>query len=291
MRMIDQVTLPAFAGARPSITRYHGVDYVYLVERVSNADHPVRYAVKNGHLTLDTSWTPVPVPYPNQTTGGSLIVMNNWIVGATNSVPAAAPLTVFAINQGDAKKAFYLQPYAGDRIPPPLRLAFAQAGPGGTQAVSWADMSLEADSQTGLFYGVETLARKVAAFRLTSSGIKMVWEKSDTTTEWATLIGPKSHRIWVGTDIPRSEIPGNNKTERIVFRDAATGRALARSALVPQMTQGSAIQPGYCGSVFFPTGPGTLIKATPHPVGRPSLVRCARPKPKPAPPPRTSGLG
>jgi hypothetical protein len=72
-------------------------------------------------------------------------------------------------------------------------------------------MSLEADPQNGLFYGVETLARKIAAFKLTSSGIKIVWTKAQTTTEWATLIGPKAHRVWVGTDIPGAEIPGKNK--------------------------------------------------------------------------------
>ena len=32
------------------------------------------------------------------------------------------------------------------------------------------------------------------------------------------------------------------------------------------MTQGSAVQPGYGGSVFFPGATGTLIKVTPHPV-------------------------
>lgn len=291
MRVIDTITLPAFAGARPTITQYHGVDYVYLVERYSSADHPVRYAVKNGHFILDTSWTPAAVPYSNQTTGGSLIVLNNWIVGATNTVPAAGALTVFAINQGNGNKAFYLQPYVHDRIPPLLHVAFSHAAAGGTQANSWADMSLEADPQNHLFYGVETLARKVAAFRLTPSGIKMVWEKNDTTTEWATLIGPKNHRVWVGTDIPRNQIPGNNTSERVVFRNAATGRELAVSALIPQMTQGSAIQPGYCGSVFFPTGTGTLIKVTPHPVGRPSLARCASSGTTPSGPSRTSGLG
>jgi hypothetical protein len=31
------------------------------------------------------------------------------------------------------------------------------------------------------------------------------------------------------------------------------------------MTQGSAIQPGYGGSVFFPAADGTLIKVTPSP--------------------------
>jgi hypothetical protein len=261
MRIIDYITLPAFAGARPTITRYRGVDYVYLLERTSNA---VRYAVHKGFFKLDTGWTPAAVPYPGQTTGGSLIVFNDWIVGATNSVPAAGPLTVFAINQGDAEKVFYRQPYLHDPIPPLLKRAFATAA-GGEQAISWADMSLEADPKNGLFYGVETLARKIAAFKLTPSGIKIVWKKTQTTTEWATLIGPKAHRVWVGTDIPGAEIPGRNTTERVVFRDAATGRELARSARVPQMTQGSAVQPGYRGSVFFPVATGTLIKVTPSP--------------------------
>jgi hypothetical protein len=261
MQVIDKITLPAFAGARPSITRYKGVDYVYLLEKTSNA---VRYSVKDGKFTLDTGWTPAAVPNPNQTTGGSLIVMNEWIVGATNSIPAAGALTVFAINQGDASKVFRLQPYVNDKVPPLLSKAFSKAADG-KQAVSWADMSLEADPENGLFYGVETLARKVAAFKVTASGIKTVWKKPQTTTEWATLIGPKDQRTWVGTDIPGGEIPGKNKTDTVVFRDAATGRELARSAKVPLMTQGSAIQPGYGGSVFFPGGTGTLIKVTPSP--------------------------
>ena len=83
--------------------------------------------------------------------------------------------------------------------------------------------------------------------------------------EWATLIGPKNRRVWVGTDIPDVEIPGQNKTDRVVFRDAATGQELARSASLPAMTQGSAIQPGYGGSVFFPGATGTLVKVTPSP--------------------------
>jgi hypothetical protein len=262
MKIIDDITLTAPAGARPTITRYHGVDYVYLVENTSNA---VRYSVHNGIFTLDYSWTPDPVPYLNQTPGGSLIVMNDWILGATNSLPAAGALTVFAINQGDASKVYYLRPYLHDPIPPELLSAFSKAA-GGAQAVSWAPMSLEADPQTGLFYGVETLARKVAAFELTASGIKTVWKKTETTTEWATLIGPENDRIWVGTDIPANQIPGNNETDTVVYRDAATGRELARSASVPVMTRGTAIQPGYGGSVFFPSADGTLVKMTPRPV-------------------------
>src|SRR5262249_52303007 len=164
--------LPAFAGARPTITRYNGVDYVYLLEKTSNA---VRYSVTNGKFTLDTSWTPAPVPYDGQTTGGSLIVMNDWILGATNSVPATGALPMFVINQSDASKVFLTQPYLNDPVAPELKKAFATAA-AGQQAVSWAGMSLEADPENGIFYGVETMARKIAAFRLTDSGFETVWK-------------------------------------------------------------------------------------------------------------------
>ena len=48
------------------------------------------------------------------------------------------------------------------------------------------------------------------------------YTKTQTTTEWATLIGPKEHRVWVGTDIPGAEIPGDNATDTVVWRDAGT---------------------------------------------------------------------
>ena len=262
MRIIDRVTLDAFAGARPTITRYHGVDYVYLLEKVAS---PVRYRVKHGKFTLDNSWQPV-IPTSGQTAGGSLIVMNNWIVGATNTPPSAAPLIVFAVSQSDGK-VISTQPYVGDPVAPELAKAFAQAATVNglkVPAISWADMSLEADPQNHVFYGVETLARKIAAFRITDQGIQTVWKQTQTTTEWATLIGPRKHRVWVGTDIPGAEIPGNNHHDVVVWRDAASGRELARSGRVPAMTQGSAIQPGYGGSVYFPSSEGTLFKLTPH---------------------------
>jgi hypothetical protein len=103
MQIIDNLTLPAPAPARPTITRYRGVDYVYLLENTST---PVRYSVTNGIFTLDTSWPPPAVTNPGQQPGGSLIVMNEWILGATNTVPATGALTVFAIHQGDASKYY-----------------------------------------------------------------------------------------------------------------------------------------------------------------------------------------
>ncbi len=263
MQTIQIYTLQAPAPARPTITRYHGVDYVYLLE---NTSLPVRYSVSHGIFTQDTTWNPPAVSNDGQEPGGSLIAFNDWIVGATNTVPATGALTTFAINQGDASKYYSLQPYKCDPVDPLLAKAFAAASPGKQPAISWADMSLEADPENGLFYGVETLARKVAAFRIGTSGIETVWKKTQTTTEWATLIGPKEHRVWVSTDIPLTQIPGENANDRVVWRDASTGRELARSAQVPVMTQGSAVQPGYDGSMYFPGATGTLVRLTPAPL-------------------------
>ncbi len=263
MAIIDNITLPAFAGARPTITRYRGIDYVYLLQNTSS---PVRYSVRKGKFTLDTSWTPPAVTNAGQQPGGSLIVMNDWIVGATNTVPATGALTVFAIHQGNASRYFSVQPYVNDPVAPELARAFATASPGGLQAVSWAPMSLEADPENSLFYGVETLARKVAAFRITRSGIKTVWKQTQTTTEWATLIGPMSRRIWVGTNIPGAEIPGQNVSDTVVWRDAQTGRELARSDRTPSITMGTAVQPGYSGSMYLPGAKGMLVRMTPKPV-------------------------
>jgi hypothetical protein len=54
----------------------------------------------------------------------------------------------------------------------------------------------------------------------------------------------------------------------VVWRDARTGRELARSGELPHMTQGSAVQPGYDGSMYFLGAGGMLIKLTPAPVRR-----------------------
>jgi hypothetical protein len=96
------------------------------VERTPNEDvDPVRYKVTNGMFSLDTSWTPAAVTNKGQEPGGSLIVMNDWIVGVTNTVPATGALTMFAIHQGDASKYYSVQPYLNDPVDPELAALFA----------------------------------------------------------------------------------------------------------------------------------------------------------------------
>lgn len=260
MQVIDNITLPAPVGARPTIGHFHGNDYVYLLEPTT----AIRYAVHCGKFTLDRTWNPGTITLDGQTLCTSFVVINDWVVAQTNTLPASTALDVIAINQGDAAKQYKLQPFAGDPIPPLVSAAFADQGPGGVQAISWAPMSVSADPDNNLIYASDALPGEIAAITITSNGLQTVWKANQTTTEFTTLIGSHKKRVLVGTDIPGPEIPGNNMNDYAVWRNAATGQELARSPLLPAMTQGTMIQPYYHGDMFFEGQSGTLIKLMPR---------------------------
>ncbi len=260
MQVIDNITLPAPVGARPTITTYQGKNYVYLLEPTT----AIRYEVKNGKFIFDASWNPGTITLAGQTLCTSFVVINDWVVAQTNTLPASTALDVIAINQSNALNQYRLQPFAGDPIPPLVAAAFSTQGPGGVQAISWAPMSVSADPENNLIYASDALPGEIAAITITPTGLQTVWKVNQTTTEFTTLIGPPESRVIVGTDIPGPEIPGNNMNDFAVWRNAATGQELARSPLLPAMTQGTMIQPYYNGDMFFEGQSGMLIKLMPR---------------------------
>ena len=262
MQVIDNITLPAPVGARPTISTFNGKNYVYLLEPTT----AIRYEVNEGKFILDNAWNPGTITLSGQTLCTSFVVINDWVVAQTNTLPASTALDVIAINQGDASKLYKLQPFAGDPIPPLVADAFSTQGPGGVPAISWAPMSVSADPENNLIYASDSLPGKIAAITITSGGLETVWKADQTTTEFTTLIGPQANRVIVGTDIPGPEIPGNNTNDFAVWRNAATGEELARSPLLPAMTQGTMIQPYYNGDMFFEGQSGILIKLMPRPL-------------------------
>lgn len=262
MTVIDSITLPAPVAARPTIAEHNNCTYVYLVE----ASTLIRYRVKKGKFILDESWNPGTVTLDGQTTATSYVVMDDWVVGQVNTLPSATALSVIAINQSDASKQFFIQPFLGDPIPPLVAKAFSTAAKGGVPAISWAPASVSADPDTHLIYATDSLPGKIAAIKITREGLKVVWKAKQTTTEFTALIGSKEKRVLVGTDIPGPEIPGNNRNDYAVWRNAKTGEEIARSPLLPAMTQGTMIQPYYSGEMFYEGQLGQLIKLIPHPI-------------------------
>lgn len=261
MSVIDSITLPAPVAARPTIGQYKGKIFVYLVE----ATTLIRYIIKKGIFTLDDSWNPGTVTLEGQTTATSFVVMNDWVVGQVNTLPSATALSVIAINQSDALRQFFIQPFLGDAIPPLVAQAFSTAAKNGEAAISWAPASVSADPDSNLIYATDSLPGKIAAIQLTPKGLKVIWKANQTTTEFTTLIGSKNKRVLVGTDIPGPEISGHNLNDYAVWRNAKTGKEIARSPLLPAMTQGTMIQPYYFGHMFYEGQLGELIKLMPHP--------------------------
>ena len=256
MQLIDTITLPAPVGARPTVGQYQGQNYIYLLEPTT----AIRYSVSNGKFTLDNLWNPGTITLAGQTLCTSFVVINDWVVAQTNTLPAATALSVIAINQGNPTKQFKLQPFAGDPIPTLVAAAFATAASGGVPAISWAPMSVSADPENNLIYASDALPGEIAAIKISTTGLSTAWKVQQTTTEFTTLIATAESRVLVGTDIPGPEIPGNNLNDYAVWRNAATGQELARSPLLPAMTQGTMIQPFYAGAMFFEGQAGTLIK-------------------------------
>lgn len=260
MAVIDQITLPAPVAARPTIATHKNQTYVYLVE----ATTLIRYKIKKGRFILDKNWNPGTITLAGQTTATSFVVMGDWVIGQVNTLPSATALSVIAINQTDASKQFYIQPFLGDPIPPLVAAAFSTAAKDGQAAISWAPASVSVDPDNQLIYATDSLPGKVAAIKLTHKGLKTVWKVNQTTTEFTALIGPKNKRVLVGTDIPGPEIPGNNQNDYAVWRNAKTGKEIARSPLLPAMTQGTMIQPYYSGNMFYEGQLGQLIKLKPN---------------------------
>lgn len=259
MTVIDSITLPAPVAARPTIAKHNHCTYVYLME----ANTLIRYRIKKGKFTLDDSWNPGTITLQGQTTPTSFVIMDDWIVGQVNTLPSAVALSVIAINQSDATKQFSIQPFAGDPLPPLVAAAFSSAA-NGQPAISWAPASVSADPHSRLIFASDSLPGKIAAIKLTCKGLDVVWKANQTTTEFTALIGSQRKRVLVGTDIPGPELPGQNLNDFVVWRNAKTGKELARSPLLPAMTQGTMVQPYYKGNMFYEGQLGQLIKLMPH---------------------------
>jgi hypothetical protein len=187
--------------------------------------------------------------------------LKDWVATANNSYKTTVPMSVTAVSQADSTKSVSLKPFANDTPDP-----FLVANLGG--ATSMVGASLSADSSSNLLFVFDTVPRKLAALRLSVNGptpkLTTVWKKTQTTTEFTMLIGSSHRRVMVSTDIPTNQVPTQNADGMAVWRNAATGRELARSAVIPAMTQGSMIQPFYNGDLMWEGQAGTLYRLSPR---------------------------
>jgi hypothetical protein len=241
--------LPTTVGGRPTTARFRDDDYVYFATRTT----AIRYLIRSGKFILDESWNPGNIYQPGQTIGSAFGVMKDWAVVQTNGLPATAPLSVIAINQGDATQQFSVQPFAKFPVPNGF-------------PTSWAPMSMSMDPDNNFIYTADSSPGGIVALELTVNGLRTVWTARQRTTEFLAVIGPRDRRVLVTTAIPPGQVPLQNTTDFVVWREAQTGRELARTQQqLPAITNGTMIQPYYLGKIFYPALDGELIELTVRP--------------------------
>lgn len=255
MEVMDELTLTSAVYGRLTVGTYNNQNYVYLALGTSLT----RYAVSEaGEFSLDASWNPGTLLLSGQTAGSAVVVMDDWIVGQTNASPSTTPLSLFAVNQGNAQTQFSVQPFLGDPIPPFVDAVYAPN-------VSWMPSAVSVDPENGRVYCMDAIPGEIAAYQLSSGGFQLLWKADQATTESIAIIGPSSERVIVGTHIPSPEIPNLNANDSVVWRNAADGSELASSGLLPQITTGAMVQPSYSGDMFYGGVLGDMYKLMPAP--------------------------
>jgi len=242
LAVIAEIQAPQLVVGRITTVRFRGKDYIYL----AGSSQIFRYRYAGGHLSLDSTWGPVTylTPGSGQTNASAVVVMNDWVVFADNGKPVTqrdlpSPwLSVMAVNQADASKTFVIQPFKAFR-----------SGP--RYPVSFCPSAVSVDPAHNEIFVLDAGPGRIAGLQLRSDGLHTVWSERQRTTEFLALIGPSARRVVVGTEIPFGERLGKNMLDRVVWRVAATGRELARSRLLPAILNGSMVQPGYAGRMYY----------------------------------------
>lgn len=99
-----------------------------------------------------------------------------------------------------------------------------------------------------------------------TGNMSITWTDNQSTLAFLSLIGPADQRVLVGTDMaPNTTIsqmtnnPPPAYTERIVWRDAATGKVLAASDYFSGMSAGAPPAPGFGGLLYYMTLNGHIM--------------------------------
>lgn len=238
-----------FTGGRITTTNYQGKNYIYL----TGTSNLYRFVYENGQITQDASWGPVQYVQrgSGQTGASAVVVMNDWVVLQTNGTPAdpsgTSPWeTIMAVNQADASKQFTLQPFKEFQAPPNFPISFAPS-------------AVTVDPARNRIFTFDSGPGKIAVLELTASGLQTVWTQDQRTTEFFALIGPQDKRVVIGTDIG-DQSPGTNTWDEVVWRDAESGRELARSAQLSAVNTGTMVEPGYAGRMYYLPADGNIVE-------------------------------
>lgn len=241
LEIIAEIDLPEFATGRIPIATHGGVDYVYM----PGVDNVYRYTWEKQNLTLDKEWGFVNVKAERDMGAMAPNVVGDWVFVQVNT-GRNGPMRAYAISAIDSSVRYFIRPFEDKR-----------------SLVSFNAAHGAFDPASNMLYTADTGAGYASGIRFDpETGFEVVWREEHTTSVFQQLIDTPDRRVLVTADLQgwRGINPLTAENEQVVFRDAATGRELARSGLLPRMSDGANISPGFDGRVYFPGKDGTVYE-------------------------------
>lgn len=238
----DDLTLVAEAEVdepvlgRISNTVFNDREYIY----VSGVKSLFRYIYGNGRITLDDQWGPVPYCDGRKKPGTAPAILGDFVVVQTNFQISSAPLFLTAVSQADDSRVFHFAPFADSWWLP--------------GSLQWSLPTVDAENNR--VYAYDFLKGRLAAIDLDpEEGFATAWVAKQRSLSFAAIIGPADNRTLVLDD---ANLPSPT-TVRVIWRDAATGRELTKSPILPQGF-GLPITPGFDGVMYYPSHNGMLTE-------------------------------
>jgi len=209
--------------SRVSTERRNGIDYIYCPALTKLW----RYTFDGSCFRLDESWGPVPYAGNGQP-GTAPAIMGDWVIIINNGfVSSDEPFTVRAISIHDSNVQFTHMPLDG----------YPMSQVGSKPALDVENMRV---------YAADYKAQLLVCLDFDPArGLTKRWSQPQEMFCFLSLFGDAANRQVAGTDY------NSSYGDQVVWRDAATGEEIVRSAYLDPMFNGSTIGPGYDGKFYY----------------------------------------
>lgn len=125
---------------------------------------------------------------------------------------------------------------------------------------------MSVDATHNRIYALDAGPGRIGALELSDDGLHTIWTEQQRTTEFLALIGQPDSRVLVGTEIPPGQPLGGTTEDFVVWREAATGRELARTPEpLTAISTGSMVEPYYFGRMYYLAKTGEIIELAVRP--------------------------
>ena len=243
-RIIAQTQTEEFILGRLTTERRNGVDYIYC----PGTSKLWRYKFFREHgrclIELDREWQ---IPYVGGGTPGTAVaLMNDWAVIVNNGFETfMQPFTIWAANIHDSHNLHKLQPLQG----------YPVSQVGSKPAVDPENRRVfVSDFHAGFALGLDFDP---------AEGFRVRWQQQQSMMSFWDVTGPPDQRQVVGTDYVSS---GSDEGDHAVWRDASTGREVARTPTLNSIYNAMSINPAFDGKFYYVEMNGNrIVEISPAP--------------------------